>query len=392
VQLNFDPFAVLLDENIGHEFYALGCIIILESLQAAERPRRVGEWTSRADPAGGPNALTRNEYPPQIKDEDMGRRTVGAAVLRGGASDNDLMKVTFEAPDNVVIRTRQPMVGQWKPLQRLWDPTSTGRVGTDHMNRRVVSFLTSELTVMGLVQKKGFDMPYERWGLEPCGDDQVMVTIEGCHHDDLAAGRTSEMKILVQGSKCRLIAPEDRELSHIRAQWLHPLTLLRQMAAAGYNLLLSDKDAEYLPSIVPRTKALELRAYFDMSLLCETHAFASSRHNRTVEEADAGLFRCSKQQRDLESGRPWSVDPEDHGRWHAVRYDTTRVALAQFTEVEDLPTLAVTHGQEPHVNLFTALQHVYGAEAIADRVTTGSQLLQDAVLHLLLLVRPLTWG
>lgn len=386
MQFNFDPLSVLTPPSVGQEFYALDCVVVLESLTCPDRPKKVAEWTCRLEAPGGPRELHRNEYPP--KDKAGG----GAAAAAGGVNPggDHTMKVTFEVPETVALRSRQPIIGRWNPTTRLWDPCSTGRLGPDALSRRV-SFLTSDLTALALVQEKGFDVPYERWQLYPSGVDQVMLVLEGRHREDTNS-RGVELRVLVREQECCLLGPDERELGHIRGKWLAPLTLLRLLSKAGYNFLLSDADAEFIPSVLPRTSALETKAYFDMSLFCLTHSFASTRHNRIVEDPDSGLFRVSRDQRPVDQDAPFPVDADEQALWHSVRFEAERVVVADFKEDEEVPTLRAAADHISHLNLYVALQKIYGDEEVHFRATASNPLVQDCVFHLLRLTRPLTWG
>ena len=407
MQFSFDPLSVLTPAGAGQEYYALDCVVVLESLTCPDRPKRVAEWTCRVEAAGGPRELHRNEYPPKNTDKAGGDKpgagggagggasaaaaaAAAASGVQGGGDSEYTIKVTIEVPETVALRTRQPIIGRWNPATRLWDPCSTGRLGPDALSRKV-SFLTSDLTALALVHEKGFDVPYERWQLVPHGIDQVLYIVEGRHREDTSA-RGVELRIVVREQECCLLGPDERELAHIRGRWMPPLTLLRLLSKAGYNFCLNDADAEFIPSVLPRTNALETKAYFDMALFCMTHSFSSTRHNRTVEDADTGLFRVSKDHRPFDHDQPFPVDADEQGLWHSVRYEAERAVVAEFTEEEEVPALRAVAGHVSHLNLYTVLQKIYGADEVHFRATASNPLVQDCVLNLLLLTRPLTWG
>lgn len=398
MQFNFDPLSVLTPAATGQEFYALDCVIVLESLTHPDKPKKVGDWSVRLEAAGGPRELMRNEYPP--RDAKSGTEKGGGTAAAAAADSDLMMKVTIEVPDTVALRAKHPTIGKWNPVTRLWDPCSTGRINTEGLLRRV-TFLTSDLTALAIVQEKGFDVPYERWQIYPHSLDEVMVILEGRNQrNDASASQSAtsaqassvELRILVREQECCLQGPNDRELSHIRGRWFKPLTLMRLLSKAGYNFVLSDADAESIPSVLPRTNSLETRAYFDMSLFCLTHSFCSTRHNRIVEDPDMGLFRVSKEQRPDDDDTPFPVDTDDQGLWHSIRFETERVVVAEYNEDEDVPTLRAVAEHESHVNLYTVLQKLYGEKETHYRATVANPLVQDCVFNLLRLTRPLTWG
>lgn len=369
VQLNFDPYGVSLARDKGHCFYALDCVFIVESLQAPERKKPVGEFSYRTE-ADNPEELARNVYPPpELRDAQEAQ-----------------LKLSFEVPETIVMRQRNPIIGKWLPEEGRWEETSLAKFSSDSELRKL-SFKSKELTTLAVILPKGYDVPYDHWHLYPLSEDEVVFLLEGKHHED--DGTTAEIRIHVKESLCRLAAPDDKELGHLRDKWMPAATLLRQLAKAGYNLLLDDKDAEFTEGILPRTRELETKAYFDMSLFCTLHAFASSKHNRKCEDKNVALFRMSKQQRPRGHEEPFTV--EETSEMHGIRYEKNRCVISQFNETELQPTLSNVAGKDTHLNLYTLLSTEYQSDEVESRCQANA-LLQDAVLHLLLLVRPFTWG
>lgn len=371
MQLSFDPYEVWVDDTVGQEFYALDCLLIVEPMAFAERPKKMGDWLHRSE-TFETHKLHRQEYPPRTAE---------------GKSEDPSLRVTLEIPENVVIRQKSLLIGKWNQVQRKWDPCGHCSIGGDG-NRRA-SFVTSDLTTMAIIQEKGFDVPYEQWQLFPLTDDQVLYVIEGRRR-----GETSdrEIKILVCDDKCKLLFPEERELTYLRENWLPPATMLRLLSRAGYNLMLTDHDAEFTPGIRPKTKEMEEKGYTDLSLFCTRHAIASTRHNKLGENRDMALFRISKETRAHGSEDPLLRDVDDDSCWLPIRYERERCVISKFKEGDDEPNLSSADGKVTHLNLVMLMGKEYTDGVVRDVVTNGNKLLQHAVYQLLTLTRPFTWG
>lgn len=393
VQLSFDPFSVRSNPKVGQEYYALDCVIIVERMLYPERSKKVDNWSSRIE-KGDSRVLKKLEYPPRTTDEKEQVK-----------QDEYAVKITFQVPRSIAIRHRTPVIGKWNEQALRWDPCGTCTwdpdagdandekdVGDDDERedpKRKASFLTSDLTTMAVIQEKGFDVPYEQWQLYPLNDDEVLFVIEGRRRGESS---DREIKILVRDNLCKLLAPEERELDHLRTNWLSPPTLLRLLARAGYNFLLQDADADFLHNVLPKTEALEKKGYYDISLFCTMHAFASTKHNKMGEDKDMGLFRFSKAQRAEDCEEPFYVDADTDDKWFSVRYQKERCVLANFKESDDDADLSSAPGEETHLNLYMLLQKKFDADMIAMRTQHANHLLQSAVCQLLSLTRPFTWG
>jgi cancer susceptibility candidate protein 1 len=375
MQLTFDPFSVHSPPEAGQEYYALDCVILVESMMFQDRVRREkgADWGSRMETTQS-RKLMKQEYPPRG----------GDATEKKG--DDYTIKVTFEIPENVVIRHRTPLIGKWNATEKKWDPCSTSNYAFEPIVRKC-SFLTSDLTAMAVIQEKGFDVPYEQWQLFPLSDDEVLYVIE-CRRRGETSDR--EVKILVQDALCKLISPEEKELSYLRTTWLPPATLMRLLARAGYNFLLQDSDADFIPHVLPKTQAMESKGYQDVARRCCQHAFASTRHNKMGEDPNMTVFRISKERRKAGSEEPFYRDIDEDEKWYSVRYEKERCVLAAFKDTDADPDFSQLPGKETHLNLDTMLAPEYGAEA--QEHVEHNYLVENAVLQLLTMTRPFTWG
>ena len=384
-QLTFDPFSVHSSLDQGQENYALDCVLVVESMLFQDRVRKEKgtDWSSRLETAQS-RRLNKQEYPPKTQ--------AALETQSERKTEEYLIKVTFEIPENVVIRQKSPTIGKWNAQENKWDHCSVANYTYNEIVRKC-SFHTSDLTAMSVIQEKGFDVPYEQWRLFPFNNDEVLYVIEvhrreeptpnGSPNDD-----DGEIRILVQDAMCKLIHPSRKELAPLRAEWMPPATLLRLLARAGYNFILQDADAKWLPHILPKTKEMEWKGYNDIAQHCTRHAVASTRHNKMGEDPNMALFRISKERRHHEGGEHL-IDVDDDDKWHCVRFERDRCVLAAFKDSDPEPDLSDMPGKETHLNVHMMLKPEYPPEEF---VPPPNHLLQNAVFQLLSLTRPFTWG
>eukprot|EP01065_Artemidia_motanka_P027586 TRINITY_DN32777_c0_g1_i1.p1 TRINITY_DN32777_c0_g1~~TRINITY_DN32777_c0_g1_i1.p1 ORF type:complete len:663 (+),score=225.00 TRINITY_DN32777_c0_g1_i1:66-2054(+) len=389
MQMHYDPMSLRSGEmrdpaDDGAEYSALGCVLFVECLQYPKMPNTVGHWTLRTETKLA-HGIVRHPYPPQQQKD-------------GEAEAPKPVKISFIVPDRVVVRHRAPFIGVWSPEERRWRPEGTSEYDYKRDERKA-TFTTQYLACMAIIQEKGFDVPYEAWHLFPRDDDEVLYVIEGKRRGEIS---DREVHIQVRDNRCRIVEPTEPELAYLRESWYSPSTLLRKLAESGYIFVFSDADASYCADVVPKTQALELKAYDDIAHFCSVHAFGSSRHNaarlglqpgNAPEDPTTGIFRVSKETRPEGGGTPFSrSDHEDDAKWSCVRYEERRCAFCCCKESAEHADLQDAEGQETHLNLFMALSAAGSPEEVRRRYDNGNLLLHQAVRELLCLTRPLSFG
>lgn len=396
MQFPYDPFSLRSGnmrpiEEDGSEYYALGCILVVECLQYPKPPAQTGHWTLRTE---GPLAkgLRRCPYPPPDADQ-------------GSAKP---IKIQFPVPERVVVRHRHPFIGIWNQHECCWDFRGTSEYNYKK-DDRVASFATQYLGITAIIQDKGFDVPYDSWHMYPKGDDEVMYVIVGKLRGEIS---DREVHILIRGQRCKVVEPQEQELDYLREEWYTPATLLRKLGESGYLFTFSDADAQFFPDVKPKTKALEAKAYKDIAHFCTAHAFASSKHNaaridcaigNVPEDPSMALFRISKETRsDATAGTPFSrsdAEPENDGKWNCVRYEEHRCAFCQCKEGDHEADMRDAQGSQTHLNLYKTLSAAESSsKTLAEEIVKPRYLqpdhllLHQAVFEILSLTRPLSFG
>lgn len=381
LQFSFNPFAGY--DLRGREYYALDCTVKVDLLGFTHRPYDLGEWQLRSGTQES-YTLQCQEYPSSSAEARV---------------EDPAFRISFVVPQTLVIRQPSLLIGKWVKETMEWEPCSHVMFGASlgggasargDSNVRRATFTAGELAHFAVLQEKVFDAPYEYWSIRPISYDQVVVTLEGRRRGD-ASDRV--IHILVENTQCKLLAPDDTELQALRDGWCAPVTLFRSLAQAGFNFLLHDEDARFLNNVVPKSAALETKAYTDIAQFCQFYSVASTRHNHYGEDPDVALFRLFKKPREIEEElSPYHNVEVCDDEWHHVRYQVSSCVLSAFTEDQDFPDLNVLQGHESHYNLFSLLSRLEGEDAIRAQLVNTNYLLRRCVLQILHLVRPLSWG
>eukprot|EP00996_Jenningsia_fusiforme_P002729 NODE_354_length_2397_cov_50.243186_g329_i0.p1 GENE.NODE_354_length_2397_cov_50.243186_g329_i0~~NODE_354_length_2397_cov_50.243186_g329_i0.p1 ORF type:complete len:655 (+),score=145.10 NODE_354_length_2397_cov_50.243186_g329_i0:188-2152(+) len=371
LQLSFDPMCIYEKDDVGLEYYSLGNVLIVETMSVPQPAKHVKDWVLRMETQLA-HDVQRIPYPPPVSD-------FGAPPP---------IRVSFQVPENIVVRHTAPVIGIWSQKHSCWLPDGTNDFTYDKTTRRA-TFLTQNLTRMAVIQEKGFDVPYEQWYMYPIDSESVMFVLEGRRRNEIS---DRQVHILVRNNLCKVVKPEEPELSALRSEWYSPTTLLRLLSNSGYHFILRDCDADYTPDILPKTLVMENKGYSDIALFCTTFEFASSRHNKFGEDRNMTLFRASRQMRDEESTRPLQVDLEDDDRWFTIRYEKERCVLTQSRESDEHANLEEMPGCETHLNLYMMFSAQFSQDVVEAHIGPSDLLLHNAVRQLLCLVRPFTWG
>jgi len=282
---------------------SVGGVCRLEVLSIPFRPKVYprGGWIMRAIPPEGTLRLKRLGYP----NTEAGN--VNLATLQP-------VKVEYKVPDNAVIESTTPEVSIWEPLPSNDDDgegTTTGHWSTEHIsevsfdeNTRKVSFYTLRLGYFSVTQPKSLEFPYSYWIMRPkFPGGEVELQIKTTRYEALFRINNDGVtmmgpalpelmgSILFEGDAPPL--PEDSEeemAERVRRVYHDPVKLLLELRACGINLLPEDEDA--VPKTCIKTRAVENKAYGDLSSICLYNDIVFSNHNRNSDEAVMGKDRC----------------------------------------------------------------------------------------------------
>ncbi|CCW59865.1 unnamed protein product [Phytomonas sp. EM1] len=405
MQFAFDPFDGRAC-GARREFYALACTLTGSLLDFLERPRVQERWAVRSETREA-HLLHEQPYPPPTTEARL---------------EETAFTLSFEVPPTIIIRQPTLLIGKWVRADAAATEDPAGGGGKEKKNEtdqtephggagewelcshatfgvglpgggggpRRATFLTSELAHFAVLQKKTFDAPYAGWNLQPVSYDRVVLTLQGRYRGE-ASDR--EFVLLVEDAACKLLTPDDAELERLRATWMEPATLFRELAQVGFHFMLDDSDASFIDDLKPKNHALEAKAYADIAHFCQYYIFANTRHNKYGEDPDMALFRMSKKCRGVDEERKvFQLLDTTEESWYSVRYHRDRCVLSAFKESEEVANLSALDGCEPHFDLYTMLLPVKGEETMREQFSNTNYLLRRCVQQILSIIRPLTWG
>ena len=305
----------------------IGGVIHLDMLRLPKPSRKVKEWqmTTISHLSTG---VERMHYPPGASPHD-----------HAAAANAQPFRVKVTMPSTLVVPT-EPRVCYWDSSSNAWNDESIHEVTFDPPSR-LLTFQTTKLTPIAILQSRQTDLPFERWSIKPTALNTAEVTLEA---------KRFMINISVEGSMCTLTAPKQGELENLIGKKMEPGQLFTELKLRGINLCPSNEDAsscfqEGSPSesIVIKEQHLETQVLNDVSNVAGAFAIASSVWNqkrgsrkcvfRILEKAgsfDDGSGDISP--RGSEDGEGENKAEED---WKTVLYALDEQKAELETKVED---------------------------------------------------------
>jgi len=173
-----------------------------------------------------------------------------------------------------------------------WFNTVAGRWMTDPIleasyepETRILHFHTVAIGAIAIVQDKLADLCYKEWSLCPVMPDSVRFSLTTPRF---------QVTIVVKDCKCKLLSPTLPALSEFNGNWYDPAELLFGLKSAGINLMPEDADSAKakldgaeVSGLTLKNKKIEEKVCDELSYLCTSFDFASSRWNNSI-----GGSRC----------------------------------------------------------------------------------------------------
>lgn len=309
------------------------------------------------------------------------------------------LTVRAELPFNVIVPAA-PRVAFWDPITRSWreEPENTVKV-----EGRTLSFKTTRMSAMALVQSRASDLPYLRWALRPVPKTPLHPTSETLVRLEVQTPRF-RVQFLISEDALTLEAlePAQPEVGFLLGQPTKPGVLLTHLARCGLRLLPVHEDAD-VPGLVhprsglpltPRNAAFEDALYQQVAMASPAFAMKSSRWNQDNPEGEFGAVLCARE----------SLDPDERDEdvhetdWRTVfaQADAEAVAGVRFllvNTVESSPAFDATPtpGAETHNTLLRSVGPRSTREAL-QRAEDSSALLTRTVFRTLSLIKPLSFA
>eukprot|EP00741_Cyanophora_paradoxa_P006968 tig00001065_g6741.t1 len=382
---SYDPFS----QDHPNGLSVLGPVISLELLALPPPPKKARGWTIRHVTALATN-VQRLPYPippqggaaaaPAGAGGEGGAGGVAPALsVAPSAATAPPMKVTYVLPPAVLLREEKPRVGHWDPEEKQWREEASEVVFT--AETRAVSFTTSALTHIALLQSRQLDLPYLSWTLEPNGRNRALLTLE-LH--------TCQVQIQVEEGAVAVVQPAVDELKDIIGVQTSPSQLLLRLSKSGFNVTPVDWDARFLEDITPKQAALERDAHYAVARVAQVYNVASSKWNQGLGDKRL-LVR-------LQQNTKWIYPTRQQFPWTTVLFEPepeTASSKCVVTQSSDEATegcnYAPAEGCETHATLLGALEGRMAPE-MTSILEDASALFQQQIQHLFNLLRPFSFN
>ena len=265
-------------ERCSCEYMAVGGVLYVDLLALPPPAKKVKGWTLRQVTPLSYN-VQRIPYPIPPAGADP-------ATYK---SEEEPPPLGFTYPFTPNIRLLdypRLAVGWWDPSVSGWSTAGVTDVDFDKMGGNV-TFKSTHIGPLAVVQSRARLMPYSKWSVRPTGGrngSTAAVT--------LSVGLPEQIVFEVGPSTVALTSPAYPELADLMDKPMRPLQLLQRLSEHGLHLLPADRDAGYA-GVVVKDRATEKAACYDVALLAGVFLIGSSRWNQTAEP-DEAICRISE--------------------------------------------------------------------------------------------------
>ncbi|XP_023212427.1 protein CASC1-like [Centruroides sculpturatus] len=182
--------------------------------------------------------------------------------------------ISLTLPENTIYLD-QPRPAFWYAKKSCWVADGFHEVKYREENRQL-SFKATRWGIIGIVQNKYINFPYQSWQLVPQSDlDSAQLTI---------TGSLVSLTIEINDKFCRVTRLQTLEDSvthpNIGKEWSKPKHLLKELKEAGIFLTPEESAKSYLGN-APKDSQLEDDVYKQMALCSNVYAFGWSHWNST---------------------------------------------------------------------------------------------------------------
>uniref|UniRef100_A0A6T8CF42 Uncharacterized protein n=1 Tax=Prymnesium polylepis TaxID=72548 RepID=A0A6T8CF42_9EUKA len=285
----------------------LGGMIMIELLTLPPSAKKIKGWTLRPV-TELTHTVQRIEYPIPPAGAD-------AEAAKAAAATAPPLRLTYPLPSHVVVPA-DPSVGWWDEETKSWKTVGVTQISVDPESR-ILSFTSTRLGSLAMLQPTNIDFPYVNWLLSPTDRTSCKFLLQTQRY-------LLEMRISDKGVALKTTTPELPQLSHLLNKNMPPTTLVLSLRECGINLSPTDSDVNGLEAgMVPKQPPIENVAYSQMMSLLPRYSLAPSKWNRSRGAAKM-IFRFKVKtesgELDLETGEAKEPDPfaEVDDSWPAI--------------------------------------------------------------------------
>ncbi|QDZ17620.1 axonemal protein [Chloropicon primus] len=204
------------------------------------------------------------------------------SLMRQNSGPIPPIRVTCVLESNLIYKEPEPLVGWWDPDGQTWEQEGISEVTLDKLEdgTHKLSFLTTHLTSLALLQSRTLGFPYTDWFIRPLGgrgSNTVMLTLS------TSMGISFEFE--VGEGYVKLASAPLKGLSHLENKEMNSRELLNALKECGLNLLPVDEDGEFT-ELTPKDKEVEYGVCEEMASICRSFLISSSKWNK---EAGSGV-------------------------------------------------------------------------------------------------------
>ncbi|XRB02501.1 cancer susceptibility candidate protein 1 [Pycnococcus provasolii] len=261
------------------EWRAVGGVFSVDLLSLPPGPKKARGWTVRLLTALA-FAIQRLPYPIPIPGQET-------------PADPPPMGVTFPLRRPLALMDKEnPKIGWWDAEKGAWSQSGITEVQYDE-DTNMISFFTTKLTSLALIQSRTQLFPYRGWFLRPVIKrfDPDFMAVELRLLCGLPMG---ELVIEIHEDHVLLKEPQLDELKHLLDKPIeNPRELLRYLSELGIYLLPEERDATFAGCVTKELDAEEAFC-FDLGLLSLNYLLASSKFNQYPAPRNECLARVSE--------------------------------------------------------------------------------------------------
>eukprot|EP00873_Tetraselmis_striata_P000108 jgi/Tetstr1/420372/TSEL_011490.t1 len=170
-----------------------------------------------------------------------------------------------------------PPAGRGPQHTKGWSEEGITDVEHDR-ERGKLSFHTTKLAPLAIIQSRVRLMPYMSWHTRPCAGEQGGEAILS-----LEVGLDEPVEFHVTERRVKLLGPKFPCFEDLRKQWFTPRRLLLELGKRGMFLTPEDRDAEFA-KVSPKKLEVEEAMCKDAALLGDSFLLASCKWNQFVAE------------------------------------------------------------------------------------------------------------
>jgi len=351
------------DALAASEWMTLGGTLDVDLLNLPPASKKVKGWTMRLVSAMT-NSVVRMPYP--MPNADGSLPPPGTAPA---------LRISYNLPAHVIMPPVVDAVGYWVDSTQRWEQEAVSSVEWAP-ETRTVSFCTTHLASLSLLQRTHLELPYKNWIFSPSSPSSGALYLRTQRY---------ELHIAISAKGCTLRAPKLPELKGLLGEPMAASQLLLKLRACGINLLPRDVDAAKLAKITPKDAELEATLHMALVPLIPRYQLAPSRWNQS-----RGPLKCTVRLSPAEptfdaddEEAPPPADPYEASvaDWPCLEVAKKRAMLISALDADATCNEAPYKGGVAHS---TPLECLKGDDPeVVETLRTSSHLYQDTVRQLL---------